>query len=141
MPERYEEPLRRIIYQMDMYIYTTAAIAYNKAPHYSPDYVKNDKEGTELLRDYLKYTDTVMDAIWEEVLVAKQANEVTRDWRSKIFDDWLLKEFYVGKHSPAALIQHGAVNTEIKPEDLGEYICISGQINSHVWHHRLGNIR
>jgi hypothetical protein len=122
MPERYEEPLRRLIYQMDMYIYATAAIAYNKAPHYSPDYVKKDKEGTDLLRDYLKYTDTVMDEIWAEVLVAKRANEVTRDWRSKIFDDWLLKEFYVGKHSPSALIQHGAVSTETMPEDLGEYI-------------------
>jgi hypothetical protein len=121
LPHRYEEPLRRIIYQMNLYIYVTSALTDKKAPQYSPEYVDQDREATDILRDYLKYTDTVMDEIWDEVLKATEANEFNPDWRSKVFDEWLLKEYYVKKHSPLALIQHGAINTDIKPEDLGMY--------------------
>jgi hypothetical protein len=114
---------------MNRYIYVTMAITDKKAPHYSPEYVNQDQDATDILRCYLKYTDVVMDEIWDEVLKATKAKKINGAWHSTVFDEWLLKEYHVKKHFPAALIQHGAINTDTMPEDLGMYFSASQPIN------------
>lgn len=125
IPSFYNEFLHRLIYRMDLYIFVTEAIVDRTTPHFSTTYSTQYQSGVVLLKDYLKYTDTVMDAIWEEARIALNNDEMTLDWRSKILDQWLLKEYFIHQHSPAALFQHDVQKLPLDmtalPEHLGMF--------------------
>ena len=110
---------------MDLYIFVAEAIVDRTTSQFSATYATKYKSGVTLLKNYLKYTDTVMDMMWEEARLATQKNEMKVDWRSKILDQWLLMEFFVKQHSPVALAQHQKQNLPLDmaalPESLGVF--------------------
>lgn len=79
------------------------------------------------LRNYIAYTDNVLDAIWEEA--NDEGDAINADWRSDTLDKWLIIEYYVGRHSPDDL---SAYDSEHDPLDNDEDALSLGKISLYL---------
>jgi hypothetical protein len=60
------------------------------------------------LKKYLGYMEKVLDNVWRE---AHEELDIGVDWRSPTLDDWMAKEFFVGRHSDSQMEAWLAQNT------------------------------
>lgn len=72
------------------------------------------------LRNYVHYTDSVLDAIFDE---AENDNSLGPDWRSSVLDKWLVYDYHVGGHTThdieLFLIEHNEDQLAEDPMEFG----------------------
>ena len=72
------------------------------------------------LKCYVHYTDSVLDAIWDE---AARANSLGPDWRSSVLDQWLVYDYHVGGHTShdieLFLTEHNEETLDEDPMEFG----------------------
>lgn len=76
------------------------------------------------VKRYLAHLDHTIDAIFDEAKEAYEKKQMDEDWRSAIFDRYLLIEFHCQKHKPGDIknaIKEHPMLYELNVDDLSEY--------------------
>lgn len=124
MPAAYETHLYRVLARLRMFLFVHDFIDDGRM-HAIP----NRDAILKHLRCYVHYTDSVLDAIWDE---AESADSMGPDWRSSVLDRWLVYEYHVGGHTnhdiELFLTEHNEDTFEEDPMEFGmshiHYSCI-----------------
>jgi hypothetical protein len=86
-PNTYAIHFKRLFFRLELLKYVASL---PKGPTLDP---------TEAKR-YLAHIDRTIDAMFDEAQDAMEAQEMNKDWRSSIFDRYLLVEFHAQRHTP-----------------------------------------
>jgi hypothetical protein len=68
----------------------------------------------------LLHIDSVLDSLWEDVLLATSQETMSTTWRSPGFDHWLCTELYVRRHSPIIIeswLKESPMNSTLLAKD------------------------
>lgn len=116
-PAAYSRFLMLFLYRFDFYSATYDLIHKGA--------LQATKEVTDELKKYIAYMDNIIMAVWEDCRQADNAGELNADWRSTDLDEWLLVEYYVGRHTDTAVEAFFARNTftVLDPMELSELKC------------------
>ncbi|KAF8646941.1 hypothetical protein AX16_007033 [Volvariella volvacea WC 439] len=63
-------------------------------------YQERKQHSSYALKNYLKYFEGILDAIWVEAGRAQLAGQLDEGWLPSILRQWGRLEYYVGRHSP-----------------------------------------
>lgn len=114
-PAAYHVHLQRIVTRLRVFLFVHDFI--NDGRMHA---ISNRDAVLKHLRRYVHYTDSVLDAIWDE---AENDDSLGPDSRSPILDKWLVYDYHVGGHTPhdieRFLSEHNEDELEEDPMEFG----------------------
>jgi hypothetical protein len=141
-PASYLTFLKRIIYQIDLYIDSHDKIIEScPKSSYSANAIRK-------LKHYIQYLDNVIMQIWEDARSAAIKNELGPDWRCSSLDEWLRVEYHVKRHDISDVEKYTVESRDwltSDPFELGKFTYISAWCVTknpiQLLHRRLDRIR
>lgn len=110
-PSSYSIHLQRLLFRLEVLKYVALA--------------PKGKSDLMDVKRYLAHLDRTIDAMFDDAKDVHEKNQMNKDWRSAIFDRYLVVEFHCQRHKPhdikSAIKGHPRL-FDLTVDDLSEYI-------------------